>query len=73
MNLFGREIGAEEIAVLAFSLMALVIWVARLRSERAHARWFRDWATERKSERDASGGDQRPSSADPAPKSPRGP
>ncbi|GAA0867649.1 hypothetical protein GCM10009116_01320 [Brevundimonas basaltis] len=70
MNLFGRTIGAEEIASLAFLLMALVIWGAAWRGERNWSRWFRRWEADRKARREAEmAGDQ---GRDP-PGAPRGP
>ena len=68
MTLFGRTLGAEEIASLVFALMALVIWIAAWRGERGWSRWFRDWEAGRKARRDAElareGGAPPPSSTE---------
>lgn len=53
MTLFGRTIGAEEIASLAFMLTALVLWISVWRRDRDWTRWFRDWEAARKARRDA--------------------
>ena len=53
MTLFGRTLGAEEIASLAFMLMALVLWVSAWRGERDWSRWFRSWEAGRKARREA--------------------
>lgn len=72
MTLFGRTIGAEEIASLAFLLMALVIWVAAWRGERNWTRWFRRWEADRKARREAElAGDQ--GGDPPSTGAPRGP
>jgi hypothetical protein len=73
VTLFGRTLGAEEIASLVFLLMTLVLWLGVLRSNRDWTRWFRNWEAGRKERRDAEraaegGGD----SARP-PHAPRGP
>ncbi|RZJ32404.1 MAG: hypothetical protein EON85_01210 [Brevundimonas sp.] len=71
MNLFGRELGAEQIASLVFMLMALGLWLMVLRRDRDWTRWFRNWEADRKARREAElaqeGGDA--SSSD----GPRGP
>ena len=53
MTLFGRTLGAEELASLAFLLMALTLWIAAWRGERSWSRWFRDWEAGRKARREA--------------------
>ena len=53
MTLFGRTLGAEEIASLAFLLMALVLWISVWRGERDWTRWFRRWESDRKARREA--------------------
>ena len=73
MTLFGRTLGGEEIASLAFMLTALVLWFMAWRGERNWTRWFRGWEADRKARREAEratdhGGDQPPS-----PTTPRGP
>lgn len=53
MNLFGKDIGPQEIGALVASLMVLVIWLGALRGERRQLKWFRNWEAERKARRDA--------------------
>ena len=53
MTLFGRTLGAEEIASLVFLLMSLVIWMVAWRRDRDSTRWFRRWEADRKSRREA--------------------
>lgn len=53
MNLFGRELGPQEIASLVAMLALLVFWLNVLRGERDYARWFKQWEAERKARRDA--------------------
>ena len=53
MTLFGRTLGGEEIASLAFLLTALVLWVSVWRGERNWTGWFRRWEADRKSRREA--------------------
>lgn len=53
MTLFGRTLGAEEIAAIVFSLMALVLWFGALRGELRWARFFRQWEADRKARREA--------------------
>lgn len=53
MTLFGRTLGGEEIASLAFMLMALVLWISVWRGERDWTRWFRRWEADRKARREA--------------------
>ena len=74
MTLFGRTLGGEEIASLAFLLTALVIWAMAWRGERNWTRWFRGWEADRKGRRQAElaageGDDRSP----PAPGASRGP
>lgn len=73
MTLFGRTLGAEEIASLVFLLMVLVLWIGAWRSDRNWTRWFRGWEADRKERRDAEraaeGGDQ----TSPPSIAPRGP
>ena len=52
MTLFGRTLGGEEIASLAFLLMALVLWISVWRGERDWTRWFRRWESDRKARRE---------------------
>ncbi|MBX3477223.1 MAG: hypothetical protein KF910_06430 [Brevundimonas sp.] len=53
MNLFGRELGPQEIASLVAMLALLAYWLFVLRGERGYARWFKQWEAERKARRDA--------------------
>ncbi len=53
MTLFGRTLGAEEIASVIFMLATLAIWIMALRGEMGWRRWFRNWEAERKARRDA--------------------
>lgn len=69
MTLFGRTLGGEEIASLAFLLMALVLWLIVWRRDRDWTHWFRRWEADRKARREAQqGGDPPPPSG-----APRGP
>lgn len=66
MTLFGRTLGGEEIAGLAFMLATLVLWLFVLRRERNARRWFSSREAGRDSRRDAeatgeSGPDRTPS------------
>ena len=74
MTLFGRTLGGEEIASLAFLLTALVVWIMAWRGERGWTRWFRGWEAGRKERREAElaageGADRSP----PSPGATRGP
>ena len=72
MTLFGRTLGVEEISMLVFMLMALVIWIMALRNEMAWTRWFRNWEAQRKARREAELAQER--GTDPSsPDGPRGP
>ncbi|OGN43272.1 MAG: hypothetical protein A2623_10000 [Caulobacterales bacterium RIFCSPHIGHO2_01_FULL_70_19] len=53
MTLFGRTLGAEEIASLVFMLGTLALWLFVLRGERDWRRWFTRWEADRKARRDA--------------------
>jgi len=53
LTLFGRTLGGEEIASLAFMLTALVLWLMAWRGERNWAQWFRRWESDRKARREA--------------------
>ena len=53
MTLFGQTLAPEQIASLAFLLMALVLWIMVYRGERNWTRWFRSWEAERKARREA--------------------
>ena len=53
MELFGRQLGPQEIAGLVFSLVALFIWIAALRGERRGHLWFKQWNEARKARRAA--------------------
>lgn len=53
MTLFGQTLAPEQIASLAFLLMALVLWIMVYRGERSWTRWFRGWEAERKARREA--------------------
>jgi len=53
MTLFGQTFAPEQIASLAFLLMALVLWIMVYRGERNWTRWFRGWEAERKARREA--------------------
>lgn len=54
MTLFGRTLGAEEIASLVFMSMTLVLWLFAFRGERRWARWFNQREAERKVAREAA-------------------
>jgi hypothetical protein len=69
LTLFGRTLGAEEIASLVFLSTALVIWVMAWRGERNWTRWFRGWEADRKARREAELAGQQP----PTSGTPRGP
>lgn len=73
MTLFGRTLGAEEIASLVFALMALVIWIGALRGERNYSRWLRGWEAGRKARRDAELAQQGGAPPASSPDGPRGP
>lgn len=53
MTLFGQTLAPEQIASLAFLLMALVLWIMVYRGERSWTKWFRGWEAERKARREA--------------------
>lgn len=53
MNLFGKQLGPEELTGLAFSLTALAFWCVVLARERRAERWFKQWEAGRKARRDA--------------------
>lgn len=53
MNLFGKQLGPEELTGLAFSMTALAFWCVVLVRERRTERWFKTWNAERKARRDA--------------------
>lgn len=53
MTLFGQTLAPEQIASLAFLLMALVLWIMVYRGERSWSKWFRGWEAERKARREA--------------------
>jgi hypothetical protein len=72
VTLFGRTLGGEEIAGLAFMLATLVLWLFVLRGERDWRRWFRGWEADRKARREAETA-QRPRADDPPSGSARGP
>lgn len=69
MTLFGRTLGAEEIASLVFMSMTLVLWLFAFRGERRWARWFNHREAERKALREAAGKAETPRD----PETPRGP
>lgn len=69
MTLFGRTLGAEEIASLVFMSMTLVLWLFAFRGERRWARWFNHREAERKALRGA--GEKTEPPQDPG--TPRGP
>jgi hypothetical protein len=54
MTLFGRTLGAEEIASLVFMSMTLVLWLFAFRGERRWARWFHHREAERRALREAA-------------------
>ncbi len=53
MTLFGRTLGAEEIASLVFMLGVLALWLFALRGEQGWRRWFTRWEADRKARREA--------------------
>ncbi len=69
MTLFGRTLGAEEIATLALLLTSLVYWLFVYRGERGWARWFSRWEADRKARRQAERAAEQKSDPD----APRGP
>ena len=73
MTLFGRTLGGEEIASLAFLLMALVLWISVWRGERDWTRWFRRWEADRKARREAELAAGQGGDGPQAPDAPRGP
>ena len=73
MTLFGRALGGEEIASLAFLLMALVLWISVWRGERDWTRWFRRWEADRKARREAELAAGQGGDGPQAPGAPRGP
>ncbi|KQW80907.1 hypothetical protein [Brevundimonas sp. Root1279] len=76
MTLFGRTLGAEEIAGLVFLLMTLVMWIVVWRRDRGATRWFRGWEADRRSRREAElsaeQDDRRPPPASDGPRGPWG-
>jgi hypothetical protein len=69
LTLFGRTLGAEEIATLALLLTSLVYWLFVYRGERGWARWFSRWEADRKARRQAELAAEQKSDPD----APRGP
>lgn len=53
MNLFGKQLGPEEMTSLAFMLALLTFWSVVLVRERRAERWFKQWEADRKARRDA--------------------
>lgn len=53
MNLFGLQMGGQEIASLCGLLAVLALWIGALRREKRSITWFRNWEAGRKARRDA--------------------
>lgn len=53
MTLFGQTFDAQQIFGLVSLLSMLVLWIFVFRSQRQHARWFKQWEADRKARRDA--------------------
>ena len=73
MTLFGRTLGAEEIASLVFMLGTLVLWLFVLRGERDWRRWLGRREADRKARREAGIADDGRSGGDPPSGPARGP
>ena len=60
MTLFGQPVGADDIAAIVGSLMALVICIGALRGRAEWKRSFDEWEAGRKARRDAERPSHRP-------------